>query len=87
MILQAALATGSTAIKVHNIPFQPLEFVGDTLGLRTEDAIIAYGWREFMERGAKDEDAIWLARFPMTKAVVSAMDAVVDYSKIIWTCP
>jgi len=66
MILQAALATGSTAI---------------TLGLRTEDAIIAYGWREFMERGAKDEDAIWLARFPMTKAVVSAMDAVVDYSK------
>ncbi|WP_339922187.1 PhoPQ-activated pathogenicity-related family protein [uncultured Cyclobacterium sp.] len=81
MILQAALATGSTAIKVHNIPFQPVQFVGDTLGLRTEDGLIAYGWREFMENGAKDEDAIWLARFPMTKAVVSAMDAVVDYSK------
>ncbi|AKP49504.1 PhoPQ-activated pathogenicity-related family protein [Cyclobacterium amurskyense] len=81
MILQAALSTGSTAIKVHNIPFQPLQYVGDTSGLRTEDGLIAYGWREFMERGAKDEDAIWLARFPMTKAVVSAMDAVVDYSK------
>ncbi len=80
LILQAALATGSPAIKVHNIPYQPVRYVGDTLEKRTEDGLIAYGWREFMERGASDDAAIWLARFPMTKAVVSAMDAVVDFT-------
>ncbi|WP_163379904.1 PhoPQ-activated pathogenicity-related family protein [Cyclobacterium sp. SYSU L10401] len=80
LILQAAMATGSPAIKVHNIPYQPVRYVGDTLEKRTEDGLIAYGWREFMERGATDEAAIWLARFPMTKAVVSAMDAVVDFT-------
>lgn len=80
MLVEAALSTNSTAIKVHNIPFQPLTFVGDTVEKRTEDGLIAYGWREFMERGAKDEDAVWLARLPMTKAVITAMDAVTDYT-------
>lgn len=80
MLVEAALATNSTAIKVHNIPFQPVTFVGDTVEGRVEDGLIAYGWREFMERGAKDEDAVWLARLPMTKAVIHAMDAVVDYT-------
>lgn len=80
MLVEAALSTNSTAIKVHNIPFQPLTFVGDTVEKRVEDGLIAYGWREFMERGAKDEDAIWLARLPMTKAVITAMDAVTDYT-------
>ncbi|EON76135.1 PhoPQ-activated pathogenicity-related protein [Lunatimonas lonarensis] len=80
MLVEAALATHSPAIKVHNIPFQPVTFVGDTVEGRVEDGLIAYGWREFMERGAKDEDAIWLARLPMTKAVIHSMDAVVDYT-------
>jgi len=80
MLVEAALSTNSTAIKVHNIPFQPATFVGDTVEKRVEDGLIAYGWREFMERGAKDEDAIWLARLPMTKAVITAMDAVTDYT-------
>ncbi|SEJ49421.1 PhoPQ-activated pathogenicity-related protein [Cyclobacterium xiamenense] len=80
LILEASLLTGSPVIKVHNIPFQPVQYVGDSLAeKRTEDGLIAYGWREFMERGATDEAATWLARFPMTEAVVSAMDAVVDF--------
>ncbi|MEX2513731.1 MAG: PhoPQ-activated protein PqaA family protein [Cyclobacteriaceae bacterium] len=80
LILQAALSTKSPAIKVHNIPFQPVAYQGDSVKNRKEDGLIAFGWREFMESGANDEDAIWLARLPMTKAVVSAMDAVVDYT-------
>jgi PhoPQ-activated pathogenicity-related protein len=76
LILEAATQTNSIVAQVHNIPFQPLTFAGDTVGKRKEDALIAYGWRKFMEGGAKDEDAIWLARLPMTKAVVSAMDVV-----------
>ena len=76
LILEAAMRTNSIVAQIHNVPFQPLVFENDTFGERYEDAIIAYGWRKFLEGGAKDEDAIWLARFPMTKAVKLAMDVV-----------
>lgn len=76
LILEAAIRTNSIVAQIHNVPFQPLVFANDTFGERYEDAIIAYGWRKFLEGGAKDEDAIWLARFPMTKAVKLAMDVV-----------
>lgn len=76
LILATALQTNSVVAEIHNIPFQPLSFVDDDQVNRTEDEIIAYGWRKFLEGGAKDEDAIWLARLPMTKAVKLGMDAV-----------
>lgn len=78
LILTAALQTNSIVAEIHNIPFQPLTFANDSIEDRTEDAIIAYGWRKFLEGGAKDEDAIWLARLPMTKAVKLGMDAVTE---------
>jgi PhoPQ-activated pathogenicity-related protein len=78
IIYEAAMRTNSIVAQIHNVPFQPLVFANDTFGERYEDAIIAYGWRKFMEGGAKDEDAIWLARLPMTKAVKLAMDVVSD---------
>lgn len=81
-LLEAAAAqTNSIVAEIHNVPFQPLTFANDEFGVRYEDAIIAYGWRKFLEGGAKDEDAIWLARFPMTKAVKLAMDAVQQVAK------
>jgi len=81
LVLAAAMQTNSIVAQVHNIPFQPLVFANDTFGERYEDAIIAYGWRKFMEGGAKDEDAYWLARFPMTKAVKLAMDVVSEVAQ------
>ncbi|MCL6260229.1 PhoPQ-activated pathogenicity-related family protein [Aquiflexum sp. TKW24L] len=81
MILAAALQTNSIVAKIHNIPFQPLVFANDTFGERYEDAIIAYGWRKFLEGGAKDEDAYWLSRLPMTKAVKLAMDVVTEVAQ------
>lgn len=81
LILQTALGTNSIVAEIHNVPFQPLVFENDTFGERYEDAIIAYGWRKFLEAGAKDEDAIWLARLPMTKAVKLAMDVVSEIAK------
>ncbi len=81
LILEAANQTNSIVAQVHNIPFQPITFANDTFGERYEDALISYGWRKFLEGGAKDEDAIWLARLPMTKAVVSAMDVVTEVVK------
>jgi len=76
ILLQTAMLTNSITAEIHNIPNQALTFIGDSYGPRFEDELIAYGWRKFLEGGAKDEDAIWLARLPMTKAVVRAMDAV-----------
>lgn len=76
LILAASTQTNSIVAQIHNIPFQPIVFANDTFGDRYEDEIISYGWRKFLEGGAKDEDAIWLARLPMTKASKLAMDAV-----------
>ena len=76
LILAAATRTNSVVAQIHNVPFQPITFANDTFGERYEDEIISYGWKKFLEGGAKDEDAIWLARFPMTKAAKLAIDAV-----------
>jgi len=40
---------------------------------RSEDAIIAFTWRHFIDDPTKPE---WLLRLPMTKAAVKAMDAI-----------
>ena len=81
LILGAATQTNSVVAQIHNVPFQPIIFANDSFGERYEDEIISYGWRKFLEGGAKDEDAIWLARFPMTKAAKLAMDAVSEVVK------
>ena len=80
MILNAALATNSITADLHNVPFQPVTFLNDEqMEERVEDEIISYGWREFLEKGAKDEDAEWLSRLPMTAAAQRAMDTITDF--------
>lgn len=79
-LASAALETKTVTIDLHNVPFQPLTFYGDSLDQRYEDDLIAYGWREFMESGANDEDALWLARLPMTTAAMRTMDLVSEFS-------
>lgn len=81
MVIQIAMATQSVVADLHNIPNQPMEFVGDDFGPRVEDELISYGWKQFIDGGGKDEDAIWLARMPMTKAAARAMDAIEDFSQ------
>ena len=81
LIIAAAKKAGAVAVYLHNVPNQPIEFVGDNFGPREEDELIAYGWRQFMEEGAKKESVEWLARLPMTRAAVRAMDSVQDYAK------
>lgn len=84
LILSAATQTNSIVAQIHNVPFQPLTFANDSFGERYEDEIISYGWRKFLEGGAKDEDAIWLARLPMTKSVKLAMDATSELVKVYY---
>ncbi|NBC04228.1 MAG: PhoPQ-activated pathogenicity-like protein PqaA type [Bacteroidetes bacterium] len=80
IVQNAALATNSVTAYLHNIPFQPLTFLNDNrMDDRVEDEIIAYGWRQFLEGGSKDEEAEWLIRLPMTAAAQRAMDTVTDF--------
>ena len=62
---------------LKQIPNESLRFYGDPKNKsRTEDAIIAYTWKHYLEDPTKPE---WLLRLPMTKAVVKAMDTVTDF--------
>ena len=79
--IQKAIETRSIISHVSNIPFQPLRFIGTDSIERYEDNLIAYGWDQFLTKGANDEDREWLARFPMTRAVVRAMDVVQEFTK------
>ncbi len=76
LTLQPALATGSFTAELRMVPNQPLTFVGDDYGPRVEDELIAYGWDKFL----RGEDPIWLARLPMTKAAVRAMDTMTAFA-------
>ncbi len=76
LTLQPALATGSFTAELRMAPNQPLTFVGDDYGERVEDELIAYGWDKFL----RGEDEIWLARLPMTKAAVRAMDTMTAFA-------
>jgi PhoPQ-activated pathogenicity-related protein len=73
----ASLATTSHTVvsAVFDVPNQPLTFANDAHGPRGEDEIIAYTWKKYLDTG----DAMWLARLPMTKAAVRAMDTVESF--------
>ena len=79
--LKAALTTKSIISEINNVPFQPINFSGDNKLGRYEDDLIAYSWRQFLEGSTKDSE--WLPRFPMTRAVVRAMDVVQEISNEI----
>lgn len=74
--IAAAIArrTRTVTAELRQIPNQPLSFFGESRQ-RTEDAIIAYTWKRYLETG----DERWPARLPMTKAAVRAMDAVQQF--------
>lgn len=66
-----AKATGSIVAELRMVPNQPLIFHGDGIK-RTEDDLIGYTWDRFLESG----DSTWLARNPMVKSAVRAMDTL-----------
>ena len=75
-MIRAALATGSVISHISNIPFQPLNYTGDQAEDVYEDELIAIAWLHFLQGGAVGDLNHWLPRFPMTRAVVRAMDVV-----------
>ncbi len=72
--LRAAEATHTVVVDLSLVPNQPLVFAGEKRA-RSEDAIIAYSWDQFLKTG----DEKWPLRLPMTKAAVRAMDAATAF--------
>jgi len=85
MLSQFAVDTHSIVADLRQIPNQRIQFSDesdpryyddthpDFQGYgRTEDELIAYTWDKYKTTG----DPTWLARLPMTKAVVRAMDTI-----------
>lgn len=65
-----ANGSGCMVVGLSQVPNQPLWG-------RSEDALIAYTFQQFMETG----DKTWPLLLPMTKSVTAAMDALQEYSK------
>ena len=78
--IQKAIENKSIVSHVSNIPFQPLRFIDSDSIARYEDNLISYGWNQFLTNGALEKDVELLARFPMTRAVVRAMDVVQEFT-------
>ncbi|EAL66593.1 PhoPQ-activated pathogenicity-related protein [Dictyostelium discoideum AX4] len=73
------LSSGSVSVGLTQIPNQPIIFNNDGVQ-RFEDDLVAYTWRQFL---GNTSEPLWLARLPMTKAVVKCMDAVQEFGKTI----
>ncbi|UJR29021.1 hypothetical protein I4U23_010238 [Adineta vaga] len=70
--------SGSIVATVRQIPNQSIRFLSDpTNSFRSEDSLIGWTWRRYIETNGSDPRV--LLRFPMTKAVVRAMDAVEQF--------
>eukprot|EP01119_Soliformovum_irregulare_P004573 TRINITY_DN1562_c0_g1_i1.p1 TRINITY_DN1562_c0_g1~~TRINITY_DN1562_c0_g1_i1.p1 ORF type:complete len:479 (+),score=101.12 TRINITY_DN1562_c0_g1_i1:47-1483(+) len=70
------LNTRTVSAALLTIPNEALIFENDGVS-RSEDGLIAYTWRHFINN---TKEPIWLARLPMTKAAVKAMDAIQEFT-------
>ena len=74
--LTLALKTNTVVADLGTVPNQPLHFADSKNHGRSEDDLIAYSRVKYII--TKDEE--WLARLPMVKSAVRAMDAIQEFS-------
>src|SRR5262245_37923365 len=72
--IDRARRTGTVVVSLGQVPNQPLVFNQDDKE-RVEDDLIAYCDIKFLQTG----DANWVARLPMAKSAVKAMDAATEF--------
>jgi PhoPQ-activated pathogenicity-related protein len=72
--IDPAQRTGTIVVSLGQVPNQPLIFNKDGKE-RVEDDLLAYCHIKFVETG----DPTWVARLPMVKSAVRAMDAATEF--------
>jgi PhoPQ-activated pathogenicity-related protein len=72
--IDRARRTGTVVVSLGQVPNEPLVFNNDGKE-RTEDDLIAYCDIKFLDTG----DPTWVARLPMVKSAVKAMDAATEF--------
>lgn len=77
-----AEATHSIVIDLQDIPNQFLTFKDGVR--RKEDGIVAYSWQQFLDHPS---ETTWPVHLPMTKAIISAMDAAQAITMDKWDLP
>lgn len=77
-----ATHTGTVVAVLYQIPNEPLTFAQDPLHKsRSEDAIIAFGWRMFSTYNESDDYRYnWITHFPMAKAQVLTADTIQEFA-------
>lgn len=75
-----AVNTGLISTVLYKVPSEPIFFHEEkpVPQRRTEDEIIAWTWKHYIE---DQSDPEWIVRLPMTKAAVRGMDTVAAYAK------
>uniref|UniRef100_A0A7S4NLN3 Uncharacterized protein n=1 Tax=Paramoeba aestuarina TaxID=180227 RepID=A0A7S4NLN3_9EUKA len=72
-VISMCLGSKTLSFALRQVPNQGMTFQGDpTQQNRKEDAIIAWTWAHFINNTLEPD---WLARMPMTRAGIRAMDA------------
>jgi len=80
IVSQFAVNTGTIGVDLGQIPNQPIYFAGDPNRGRSEDHMIAYTWSHWINNTYEYD---WLARMPMTKASIRALDTVQAFVKTL----
>ena len=65
----------SVVVELPMVPSEPLVFTGDPGNNRSEDAIIAYTFNQYLTHLGQPGNESWPALLPMVKSAVKAMDA------------
>jgi PhoPQ-activated pathogenicity-related protein len=82
LVAQVANETGIVSAYITQVPNQPTYFHNDpTFRRRSEDAIIAWTWRTFLDSPEPSDPTI-IERMPMTKAAKRGLDTLAAVAKI-----
>lgn len=79
IVIAASLSMGMGVIvgALFQIPNERMTFANDPAQMsRTEGAILAYGWDQYLQDPSQPK---WIVELAMTKAAVRSMDAVTDF--------
>ena len=78
--VRLASFTGTVTIYMYDNPNQPMYYLEEKARnlKRTEDAVIAYSWRHFIDNPT---DYQWILQIPMNKAIINTFNAVQHFTE------